>query len=141
MNINPAMFSMFCATTGAIITFAFGGWNQLMVLFTVAMAIDYVTGVAAAIKTGEGLSSKAGFWGLTRKALMLMVISLAHHVDLLMGTEIMKGAATYFYLSNELISITENCSRMGLPLPPKLKNFFALLKDKEAGGKDGGKDR
>lgn len=72
---------------------------------------------------------------------MLMVISLAHHVDLLMGTEIMKGAATYFYLSNELISITENCSRMGLPLPPKLKNFFALLKDKESDGKNGGKDR
>lgn len=134
--MNPALFSLAWGTTGAILTFSFGGWNQLMVLFMVAMAVDYVTGVAAAIKTGAGLSSKTGFWGLMRKGLMLLVISLAHHIDLLMGTNVLKGATTYFYLSNELISITENCGRMGLPLPPKLKQFFALLKDKESEKKD-----
>jgi toxin secretion/phage lysis holin len=95
------------------------------------MAVDYVTGLAAAVRSGTGLNSNIGFWGLARKGLMLTVILLAHRIDLLMGTDIIKGGAIYFYLVNELISITENYARIGLPLPDKLRQAIAVLKKQE----------
>ncbi|UPK47250.1 phage holin family protein [Paenibacillus pabuli] len=112
-------------------TFAFGGWDQLLSLLAVAMAVDYITGLAAAVRTGKGLNSNIGFWGLARKGLMLTVVLLAHRIDLLMGTDLIKGGAIYFYLVNELISITENYARIGLPLPDKLRQAIAVLKKQE----------
>ncbi|CAI6025549.1 hypothetical protein PAECIP112173_00429 [Paenibacillus sp. JJ-100] len=128
--MSPAV-SSFTAISGAIVTFAFGGWDQLLSLLAIAMAIDYITGLAAAVRTGTGLNSNIGFWGLARKGLMLTVVLLAHRIDLIMGTDIIKGGAIYFYLVNELISITENYARIGLPLPNKLRQAIAVLKKQE----------
>lgn len=128
--MNPSV-STFAAISGAFMTFAFGGWDQLLSLLAVAMAVDYITGLAAAVRTGKGLNSNIGFWGLARKGLMLTVVLLAHRIDLLMGTDLIKGGAIYFYLVNELISITENYARIGLPLPDKLRQAIAVLKKQE----------
>lgn len=127
---NP-LINISCAVTGGIITYAFGEWSPLLGVFIVTMAIDVVTGIAAAIKSGKGLSSKTGFWGLTRKGIMLMVVSLAHQVDLLLGGEAVQAGAIYFYLFNEVISITENFSVLGMPLPPVFQSLLAALKDKQ----------
>ncbi|PQP82336.1 holin [Paenibacillus sp. PCH8] len=132
-NVSPAV-NTFAAVSGAFVTFAFGGWDQLLTLLAVAMAVDYITGIAAAVRTGTGLNSNIGFWGLARKGLMLTVILLAHRIDLLMGTDIIKGGAIYFYLVNELISITENYARIGLPLPNKLRQAIMVLKKQEGQG-------
>ncbi len=126
--MNPALVNMLLGLVGAYFTFAFGGWTQLLILLCIAMAIDYITGVAAAIRTGDKLNSKIGFWGLTRKGLMLLVILLANQLDLLMGTDVIKGGAIYFYLANELISITENYARIGLPFPTKVKEIINMVK-------------
>ncbi|SEL58295.1 toxin secretion/phage lysis holin [Paenibacillus sp. OK003] len=128
--MSPSV-STFTAISGAFMTFAFGGWDQLLSLLAVAMAVDYITGLAAAVRSGKGLNSNVGFWGLARKGLMLTVILLAHRIDLIMGTDIIKGGAIYFYLVNELISITENYARIGLPLPDKLRQAIAVLKKQE----------
>lgn len=123
-----------CSMTGilgAIITFAFGSWVESLTVLLVAMGMDYVSGVAASIKEGKGLSSSLGAWGLARKGLMLLVILLAHRVDILLETNnITMGAAIYFYIANELISITENYGRIGLPLPEKIRKLIAVLKEK-----------
>lgn len=62
---------------------------------------------------------------------MLTVVLLAHRIDLIMGTDFIKGGAIYFYLVNELISITENYAKIGLPLPAKLRQAIAVLKKQE----------
>lgn len=117
---------------GSVITFAFGSWVESLTLLVVAMGIDYVTGVAASIKEGRGLNSVFGGWGLTRKGLMLLVILLAHRIDILLETSnVTMGAAIYFYIANELISITENYGRIGLPLPDRLRKIIEVLKDKK----------
>ncbi|MDQ8736300.1 phage holin family protein [Paenibacillus sp. LHD-38] len=116
---------------GSILTFAFGSWQESLTLLVVAMGIDYVSGVAAAIKEGKGLNSVIGSWGLTRKGLSLLVILLAHRIDILLETNnVTMGAAIYFYLANELISITENYGRLGFPLPEQLRKIIAVLKEK-----------
>lgn len=125
---------------GAILAFAFGGWDDLLSVFLVIIIIDYVTGVLAAIKDRSGLNSKIGFWGLTRKALMFLVILLAHQLDGLLGQDMgmVKSGAVYFYMANELISITENYGRLGLPLPNKVTRIITILrnKDKQEDDKD-----
>ncbi|MDP4097773.1 phage holin family protein [Paenibacillus sp. P96] len=129
--MNHPLINIFCAVAGGIITYAFGGWNPLLGVFIVTMAIDCVTGIAAAIKSGKGLSSKTGFWGLTRKGIMLMVVSLAHQIDLLLGIDAVQAGAIYFYLFNEVISIAENFNVLGLPLPPMFRDMLAGMRDKQ----------
>lgn len=120
-----------CALVGSIITFSFGVWPETLTFLLVAMGVDYVTGVAASLKEKKGLSSLTGAWGLARKGLTLLVIMLTHRIDVLLGTEGMTmGAAIYFYIANELISIVENYGRLGLPLPDSLRRSIALLKDR-----------
>jgi len=118
---------------GAVVAFTFGGWSQLLSIFLVVILIDYITGVLAAIKDKTGLNSKIGFWGITRKALMFIVILLAHQMDILLGQDlgVVKSGAIYFYMANELISITENYGRLGLPLPNKVTRIIKILKNKD----------
>lgn len=41
------------------------------------------------------------------------------------------GAAIYFYIGNELLSIVENCGRIGLPLPEKLRSAIEIFRRKD----------
>ncbi|AHD04570.1 phage holin family protein [Paenibacillus larvae] len=124
------IFSSSTAVLGTIITYAFGGWSDLLSFFLLTIAIDYITGIAASIKEGKGLDSNTGYWGLARKGLILLVILLAHRLDLLMKTNVVMNASVFFYLANELISITENYGRLGLPMPDRLKQAIEVLKNK-----------
>ncbi|WP_169082110.1 holin family protein [Paenibacillus sp. PL91] len=125
----------FCSISGlagAAITFAFGGWMESLTLLVVAMGIDYISGITASIKEGKGLNSVFGSWGLARKGLMLLVILLTHRIDVLLElNNATMGAAIYFYIANELISVTENYGRIGLPLPEKLRKIIEVLKNKK----------
>jgi len=119
------------AMLGSIVTFAYGMWPESLTLLLVAMGIDYITGVTAAIAEKKGLNSLAGAWGLARKVIVLLVILLAHRVDLLLESGNMAmGAVIYFYLANELISITENLGRIGIPMPDRLRELIEVLKKK-----------
>ncbi|WP_318245250.1 phage holin family protein [Paenibacillus gallinarum] len=124
--MNPALINV--GLVGMLFTYAFGGWSELLIFLCIAMAVDYITGVAAAIRTKDKLNSEIGFWGLSRKGLMLLVILIANQLDMLMNTDMIKGGAIYFYLANELISITENFSRIGFPIPNILKKIIYVLK-------------
>ncbi|OAB34282.1 holin [Paenibacillus macquariensis subsp. defensor] len=118
------------ALLGSAGTYLLGGWSELISFFLLAIVIDYVTGLAASIKEGNGLSSKVGFWGIAKKGLMILVVIVAHRLDELMGTDVIMIGAIYFYLANELISVTENYGRLGLPLPKQIKDVIAIFKQK-----------
>lgn len=121
---------------GVLLTYSFGGWSELLSYFLIAMVVDYITGIAASLKEGKGLSSSIGSWGLAKKGIMLLVVLLAHRTDILFGTNVIMTGAFYFYLANELISITENLGRMNFPLPPQLKQIIQVLKQKGDNGGD-----
>ncbi|MFC5405271.1 phage holin family protein [Cohnella soli] len=117
-----------CALFGAAISFSFGTWTESLTFLLVLMAIDYFTGVSAAIKEGTGLNSNFGFWGLLKKAMIMLVMLIAHRLDLLLGIDAVMGSAVFFYIANELLSIIENYGRIGLPLPDRLKQIVAVLR-------------
>lgn len=121
-----------CGVLGSILTFMFGSWSESLTFLLLAMGADYVTGIAASIKEGKGLNSAFGAWGLARKGLTLLVVLLAHRIDVLLNTEnVTMGAAIFFYIANEMISITENYGRLGLPLPERIRKMIAVLKEKD----------
>lgn len=137
MHLQAGVISAFF---GATITFSFGLWSESLTFLVVLMAIDYFTGITAAIRSGSGLNSNIGFWGLFKKALILLVMIIAHRLDVLLGVDVIMGAAVYFYIANELLSIIENYGRMGLPLPDRLKRIVQVLRDRAGENKDNDKE-
>ena len=80
-------------------------------LLMLLMVLDYFSGVGAAVlgrskKSDTGaLSSKVGFIGLARKAMILGIVLLAAVLDRVMGSAACTGAVTLFYIVNESLSI------------------------------------
>lgn len=129
-----------CTLIGAVgsaIASAFGGWDASFSTLLIFMAIDYMTGLLvagvfhASPKSENGaLESKAGFKGLVRKGLILVIILVACRLDLLLGVNYIRDAACIAFIINELISMIENFGLMGVPFPETVKNAVELLQKK-----------
>ena len=118
---------------GGWLGYFLGGVDGLMTALIIFMVTDYVTGLMCAI-VDKQLSSRVGFKGLFKKMLIIILVGIAHIVDLhVVGTgEALRSAVICFYLSNEGVSVLENASRLGLPIPEKLKAVLGQLHDKTA---------
>ena len=123
------------ACVGAAIASLFGGWTGAMTTLVILMLIDYVTGIivagvfhASPKSSGGALSSAAGFKGICRKFVILLIVVVACRVDLLMDTNIIRDATCIGFCANELVSITENAGLMGIPLPRKLVEAIEVLR-------------
>lgn len=108
----------------------FGTPNQLLYALVCAVAIDYATGICVAVHQKK-LSSKIGSKGIANKVGIFLVVSLSHILDffVLESADTLRALTVLFYLSNECISILENVSTMGLPLPQKLKEILTHLSE------------
>ncbi len=121
---------------GGFVAAIFGGWDSALVTLVIFMGIDFFTGVVTATmrkskhtKNG-GLSSKAGWVGLAKKVCTLMLIAIAVRMDILLGTTYIRDAVCISFCLNELLSIVENTSLMGIPYPPAIKKAIDVLQTK-----------
>lgn len=115
---------------GGAVTFLFGGWSMLLGILLAFVVIDYVTGFIAAAKEGQ-LNSEIGLWGIASKVIIFGIVAVAHLVDTALGdATLFRDIAIFFYLANELLSITENAGRIGVPVPPKIEQAVQVLKGK-----------
>ena len=101
------------------------------------MIIDYISGLIVAIvfkkstKSAKGaLESNAGFKGLCRKAMILLMIIIAAQFDKLLGIDWVRESIIIAFIVNESISIIENAGLMGLPIPQGLKKAIDILSNK-----------
>ena len=121
---------------GSFITTLFGGWSTGMTTLLIFMAVDYATGLLTAVfrksakSESGGLESRAGFKGLCRKGVMLLVVLVAYRLDLLIGANYIRDMVVIAFCTNEVISIVENCGLMGLPLPRIFTKIIDVLKNK-----------
>ena len=117
---------------GGWLGYFLGGLDGLMIALIVLMTLDYVSGVMCAI-IDKKLSSAVGFKGVCKKVFILMLVGVAHIIDLhVVGTgSALLGAVICFYMSNEGLSLLENAAHIGLPIPDKLRDILAQLHDKE----------
>ena len=132
-----AFIAAFFAAIGTFL-----GWKGIMaVARLVLMAMDWITGTAAARKNGTWKSSTArdGAW---HKAGSVIVILLAFIADFIMGImlphipmlniswpEFLAPVVLAWYIVTELGSILENAVKLGAPVPSWIvKIFDATLK-------------
>lgn len=116
----------------SIFTYLIGGLDSLFITLLILIAIDYITGLCKAIYKKE-LSSKISLKGIIKKFGYICIIVLATVVDLLINDENMalRSLMIYFFIANEGISILENWSLIGLPLPKKIFDFFEKMQKNE----------
>lgn len=133
----------FAATAGSIIANALGGWDSALRVLVAMMIADYITGVLVALiwhrsnKTDDGtLSSKAGFKGLCKKGVIILIVWLAVLLDDAMGASYVRTAVILFFIGNEGLSLFENVGLMGMPYPAFLKKALQALRDKGDNGSD-----
>lgn len=113
-----------------IIGYLFGEIDGLMYALLTVIIIDYITGTICAI-VNKKLCSKIGFKGILKKISILIIVSVSQIIDvnMLSNSGILRSSVIAFYIINESISILENSSNIGIPLPKKLKSVLNQLKD------------
>jgi len=123
---------------GAIVTTLFGGWSTGLTTLMILMGADYIGGIIVAgvfhksKNTESGrLESKAGWKGLFRKFMTLVIIAVAYRIDLMVKTNYIMDAVVLSFCANETLSIIENAGLMGIPIPKQLKNAIEVLKNKD----------
>jgi toxin secretion/phage lysis holin len=124
------------AAIGGYIGWFLGGFDGLLYALVAFVVIDYITGIMAAILEKK-LSSNIGFKGIFKKVLIFTFVGIGHIVDIyiLQNGSAVRTAVIFFYLSNEGLSIIENATKIGLPVPEKLKAVFVELgKEEEKSG-------
>lgn len=128
---------MIVGVIGSAISSLFGGWDAAIITLIIFMAIDYITGLIVAgifhnsQKSEFGaLESRAGWKGLCRKGVTLLVVLVATRLDIVIGSNFIRDAVVIAYIANETISIIENAGLMGIPMPDVLKRAIEILKNK-----------
>lgn len=109
-----------------------GGLDGFVIALIIFVSIDYITGVFVAIAERK-LSSEVGFKGIAKKICIFFLVAIATIIDreFIKEGSVIRMSVIFFYLSNEGISILENVSKLGLPVPKKIKNILEQLNDDE----------
>lgn len=143
MDIKISQWKAAVAAAAGVLTGLWGWLGWLVIGWVICMALDYVTGSAAACKAGQWSSAHAreGIW---HKAGMIVVVVVAGGADLLIALvlEMLPVIALpveypglvcpivlVWYIITELGSITENAVRMGAAVPGWLLRLLELSRD------------
>ena len=127
---------------------AFWGWTGwLVVIWLVAMVLDYATGSWAALSTGtwDSAVARAGLWHKLGSIAAVLVAALC---DIALGVVIdgigaqavtnwIGGSMTFatpmvciWYIITEAGSVLENADKLGAKIPKFLRTRLEKLKDK-----------
>ena len=134
-NVIKAVLSGAVAAVSARL----GILGPMLLALTGVMIVDYITGMLAS-KKENSISSQRGMWGIIKKMLYVVVVGVGMLMDwLILTTADSMGVhiplATFFGLLvavwliiNELISILENLTRLGTPMPAFLLTIVQHFK-------------
>jgi toxin secretion/phage lysis holin len=123
------------AGIGGVVGGFLGGLDGFLYALAAFVVIDYITGLMASA-VEKKLSSEIGYRGIFKKVLIFAMVAVGNLIDkqIIGEGEVIRTAVVFFYAANEGISILENSSRIGLPIPEKLKDILFQLRKK--GGPD-----
>ena len=126
-NMLQAMFT----GIGGWLGYFLGGCDGLLYALIAFTVIDYISGVMCGIVDGK-LSSSIGFKGICRKVIVFMLVGIASILDtrIFQTGSVLRTAVIFFYLSNEGISLLENATHLGLPIPTVVRKALNQLHDK-----------
>ena len=135
VNMRANILYSTIGAIGGFVAMVFGGWSDALITLIIFMSVDYVTGliVAGIFKKSKksengALESRAGFKGLCRKGVALLIVLVAVRLDIVMQTTYIKDAVIIAFIVNESISIIENAGLMGIPVPSIIAKAIDVLK-------------
>jgi len=105
-----------------------GGYDTMMITLLLFMVVDYLSGVMCGI-VNKKLSSEVGFKGIFKKIMIIFLVGITNLLGVSTGVEGLRYIVISFYIANEGISIIENASVLGLPVPQKVKDVLDQLKN------------
>src|SRR5690554_2591516 len=122
---------MYIKTAAAVvlggISTLLGGWVVALQVLVVFVVLDYITGVVSAFHLKE-LNSYRGAWGIVKKIMLFVPIAVGTMLDLVIGQEILRNLAIWFYIANEGLSILENMAQAEILVPPGIIEALEQLK-------------
>lgn len=126
-NVCEFIVSVMCGLIGWL----YAPFDAIFYALIAFVIFDYITGVVKAIKQ-KNLSGEIGFWGITKKIIIFMVVAIGNILDkyVIGSGSAIRSMLIFFYLSNEGISIIDNLKQIGVPLPDKLQEIISNLKNK-----------
>lgn len=129
----------FFIALGAFLSNKLGILLPVLIALIGVMVTDYVTGMLDAKSRGE-INSKIGMWGIVKKVMYGVEVAVAMVVDWTiinvageLGINIPIGTffgllVAIWLIFNEIISILENLTRLGTPMPGFLIKFVSNFK-------------
>lgn len=132
------MFYTIMLTIGSALSYFIGGVDTMFIVLCVFLVLDYISGIIVAgvfkksAKTESGkLNSVVSFKGLCKKLFVVILVGMAHFLDIVLDTNFIRGGVVVAFISNETISIIENAGLMGIPIPGPLRKAIDILQDRE----------
>ena len=100
------------AGLGGFLGWFFGGFDGFLYALVVFVVCDYFT---------------------AKKVCIFVLVGIANIIDtqILQNGAAIRTAVVFFYLANEGLSCLENAAVIGLPVPDKLKEMLAQLKEEK----------
>ena len=138
-----AMIQVFFGIIGGWIGHFLGGCDGLLYALVLFMVVDYITGLLIGI-IDHNLSSSIGLKGIVKKVMILLLVGVGNAMDVYVLNQgaVLRTAIIFMSLSNEGLSLIENASYLGVPIPQQLRDVLQQLHDRESKSphKDDGTD-
>lgn len=142
MNAPDKAVEIKAAVTGAIafVTALIGPIGWIVIVWIIAMLLDYLTGTWAALSKGEWASSVAR-QGLWHKLGSIVAVLISALLDVSLGVIIPQLGINYeyiiltpivcmWYILTELGSMIENIDKLGAPVPDFLRDMIKKVRNK-----------
>lgn len=113
----------------SFLSYCFGVVTPQIEMLLWCISLDIFVGCLASFVNPKLMfNSRKMFKGITKKIVLLALVAFAHHLDIMMSTEMIGLTTCYFFIINEGLSVLENACKCGLDVPPIIKNSLEQLK-------------
>lgn len=128
--------ALYVGVIGSFVSYLVDGIGLATTVLLGMMALDYLSGLMSGAYNKE-LNSRIGFRGLIRKSYYLLLLGsvylVGHAVDEIKWAG--DGLAIAL-IAMEFISITENGTKMNMPMPEPIKKILLIMNEKMNGKED-----
>lgn len=127
-----AIYRLIVMWAGTTINVLFGSADGMFLTLIAVMVLDSITGVFCAV-IRKKRSGRMGMRAFAKKMGILCIVSLATLIEQnILETTAIRSAVILYYISSEGLSIFENLSKIGVPIPQKLKDVLDKVSEKDS---------
>lgn len=120
---------MTCVGLGGLATvfnLTIGKMDYSLAFLMLVMVIDYLTGIMCGW-LDKSLSSEKAIRGLFKKLFIFVYVIIGHHMDMMLHVDYVRIGICYMYAAGEVLSIIENGTKLGVPVPEPLKKALEII--------------